>query len=266
MKQYRVKPGSVLSLGACNPAGEVDLGTKEASVSRLLELREDIQALQRVLYAEHKQRVLIILQAMDTGGKDGTVRQVFSGIDPHGLRVISFKAPSQIELDHDFLWRIHAQAPAVGEIVVFNRSHYEDILAVKVKGLLPKSIWEKRYQHIVNFEQMLADEGTTIVKLFLNISYDEQRRRLQERLANPRKHWKFDPEDIRDRERWPKFISAYEDVIARTSTEAAPWHIVPADRKWYRNLVVAEILRAALLKLEPTWPQQKHDLSSVVLK
>lgn len=266
MKQFRVKPNGNFSLSQFSTTGDLDLGTKEAAAVRLTQLREDIQSLQRMLYAEHKQRMLVILQAMDTGGKDGTVRQVFSGIDPHGMRVIPFKAPTQIELDHDFLWRVHAQAPAVGEIVVFNRSHYEDILAVKVKNLLPKSIWEKRYDHIVNFERMLADEGTTIIKLFLHISYDEQRRRLQERLENPRKHWKFDPEDIRDRERWPKFISAYEEVIGRTSTDCAPWYIVPADRKWYRNLVVAETIKAALIKMEPSWPQQKHDLSSVVLK
>ncbi len=266
MKSYRVKPGGSFLLEAHNSVGELDLGTKEASAALLTTLRDDIQALQRVLYAEHKQRLLVILQAMDTGGKDGTVRQVFSGIDPHGLRVVSFKAPTALELEHDFLWRIHAQAPAVGEITVFNRSHYEDILAVKVKNLLPKTIWEKRYDHIINFERMLADEGTTIVKLFLHISYDEQRRRLQERLANPKKHWKFDPEDIRDRERWPKFISAYEEVIGRTATEVAPWYIVPADRKWYRNLVVAEIIKATLCKLEPAWPQPKHDLSALVLK
>ncbi len=266
MKPYRVKPNAAFSLGTYSTNGDVDLGTKEAAPARLLQLREDIQSLQRMLYAEQKQRLLVILQAMDTGGKDGTVRQVFSGIDPHGMRVVPFKSPTQIELAHDFLWRIHAQAPAVGEIVVFNRSHYEDILAVKVKNLLPKTVWEKRYDHIINFERMLVDEGTTIIKLFLHISYDEQRRRLQERLENPRKHWKFDPEDIKDRERWPKFISAYDEVIARTATDFAPWYIVPADRKWYRNLVVAETVKAALIKMEPAWPEQKHDLSAVVLR
>lgn len=266
MKIYRVKSGSKFSLASCNPDGNGEAGTKEAGLTRLAQLREDIQELQRMLYAEHSKRLLVILQAMDTGGKDGTVRQVFSGIDPHGLRVISFKAPTTIELEHDFLWRIHSQAPALGEMVIFNRSHYEDVVAVKVKNLLPKERWEKRYDHINNFERMLADEGTTIVKLFLNISHDEQKRRLQERLQNPRKHWKFDPEDIRDRERWPNFIQAYEEVIGRTSTDIAPWHIVPANKKWYRNVVVAEIVKEALVRMEPSWPQTKHDLSSVVLK
>lgn len=266
MKIYRVKPGSRFSLGAYDPEGPSDIGNKEGGLARLAELRNDIQDLQRVLYAEHTQRLLVILQAMDTGGKDGTVRQVFSGIDPHGLRVVSFKAPTNVELEHDFLWRIHAQAPAQGEVVVFNRSHYEDIVAVKVKNLMPKTVWEKRYEHVINFEQMLVDEGTTILKLFLHISYDEQRRRLQERLENPRKHWKFDPEDVRDRERWPKFISAYEEVIGRTSTESAPWCIVPANKKWYRNIVVAETVKEALVRMEPNWPANKHDLSSVVLK
>ena len=266
MKIYRVKPGGRLSLGACDPEGSGDIGSKEAGLVRLAELRNDIQDLQRVLYAEHSKRLLVILQAMDTGGKDGTVRQVFSGIDPHGLRVVSFKAPTAQELEHDFLWRIHAQAPAQGEVVVFNRSHYEDIIAVKVKSLMPKAIWEKRYEHILNFEQMLVDEGTTILKFFLHISYDEQRRRLQERLENPRKHWKFDPEDIRDRERWPKFISAYEEVINRTSTEGAPWYVVPANKKWYRNIVVAETVKEALVRMESSWPSNRHDLTNVVLK
>jgi PPK2 family polyphosphate:nucleotide phosphotransferase len=266
MKMYRVKPGSKFSFKDHDPEGPGDIGTKEAGLLRLAQLRSDIQDLQRVLYAEHTKRLLVILQAMDTGGKDGTVRQVFSGIDPHGFRVVPFKAPTAAELEHDFLWRIHAQAPAQGEIVVFNRSHYEDIVAVNVKNLMPKAIWEKRYEHIINFERMLADEGTTIIKLFLNISFDEQRRRLQERLQNPRKHWKFDPEDIRDRDRWPSFISAYTDVIGRTSTEQAPWYIVPANKKWYRNIVVAETIKEALIKLEPSWPQNKHDLSTVVLK
>ena len=266
MKIYRVKPGARFSLGAYDPEGPGDIGSKEEGIARLAELRADIQDLQRVLYAENSQRLLVILQAMDTGGKDGTVRQVFSGIDPHGMRVVSFKAPTALELQHDFLWRIHSQCPAQGEVVVFNRSHYEDIVAVKVKNLLPKVVYERRFDHVRNFEQMLVDEGTTILKFFLHISYDEQRRRLQERLENPRKHWKFDPEDIKDRERWPKFISAYEEVIGRTSTDAAPWYVIPANKKWYRNIVVAEIVKDALVKLEPSWPQNRHDLAGVVLK
>lgn len=266
MKIYRVKPGPKFSLSAHDPEGPSDAGTKEEGLLRLAELRAEIHELQRVLYAEHTKRLLVILQAMDTGGKDGTVRQVFSGIDPHGFRVIPFKAPTTVELEHDFLWRIHAQAPALGEIVVFNRSHYEDVVAVKVKNLQPKAVWEKRYGHIVNFEQLLCDEGTTVLKFFLNISHDEQGRRLQERMKNPRKHWKFDPEDIRDRERWPRFMEAYEEVIGRTSTEAAPWYIIPANKKWYRNIVVAEIVRDTLAKLEPSWPANKHDLASYVLK
>lgn len=266
MKIYRVKPGVKFSFSAHDPEGPKDIGTKELGLAALAQLRTEIQDLQRVLYAEHSKRLLVILQAMDTGGKDGTVRQVFSGIDPHGFRVVPFKAPTAVELEHDFLWRIHAQAPAQGEIVVFNRSHYEDILAVKVKNLMPKPVWEKRYDHIINFEKLLADEGTTILKFFLNISYDEQHRRLQERLQNPRKHWKFDPEDLRDRERWPKFMNAYEEVIERTSTEFAPWYIVPANKKWYRNIVVAQTVRDTLAKMEPSWPVNKHDLSSFVLK
>jgi PPK2 family polyphosphate:nucleotide phosphotransferase len=260
VKFYRIKPGAPFKLSSFDPLGESEYaGNKELCLQRLVELKHEISELQRLLYAEHEKRLLVILQAMDTGGKDGTVRHVFSGIDPHGLNVISFKAPSREELDRDFLWRIHSRVPAKGEITVFNRSHYEDILAVKVKKLLPKSIWEKRYQHIVNF-------GTTILKFYLHISHDEQRRRLQERLENPKKLWKFDPEDLRDRERWPEFISAYEEVISRTTTELAPWYIIPANKKWYRNMVVAQIVRDSLAKLEPQWPQAKHSAQGIVLE
>ncbi len=266
MHLYRVKPGTKVRLKDWNPdAVSTFPGDKAAGQIRLAELRQEISELQQILYAERKHRLLIVLQAMDTGGKDGTVRHVFSGIDPHGLRVVSFKAPTSHELDFDFLWRIHHRVPARGEVVVFNRSHYEDIVAVKVKNLAPKAVWERRFEHVVNFEKLLADEGTTILKFYLHISQEEQLSRLRERLSNPRKHWKFDPEDINDRQRWPKFIDAYEETLTKTAAPHAPWFIVPANKKFHRNIVVAEIVRNALAKLEPQWPQAKHDLRSVVL-
>lgn len=264
MKIFRVKPGSKVRLSDIDPAGEPEItGDKESGQRELETIRTDIQRLQRMLYAERRHRLLIVLQGLDGSGKDGTVRHVFTGLDPHGLRVVSFKGPTPEELDHDFLWRIHREVPARGEITVFNRSHYEDITAVSVKNLAPKSVWEKRYDHIVNFERLLSDEGTTIIKCFLHISREEQRRRLQARLENPDKHWKFHPDDLADRKRWPDFIDAYETVLSRTSTDNAPWFIIPADRKWYRNLAIAGIVREALAKLELKFPPPAWDLTGV---
>ena len=220
---------------------------------------KEIDELQTLLYAEGKQRLLIIFQAMDTGGKDGTIRSVFDKMDPQGIRVASFKRPSSLELAHDYLWRIHSQVPQNGQVVIFNRSHYEDILAVRVREIVPESRWAKRYDHIVNFEQMLADEGTTIIKFFLNISRDEQKQRLQARLDETDKLWKFNPGDLDDRALWPKFMEAYSDVFSRTSTDAAPWYIIPADRKWYRDLVVADILIRTLKKLGMQYPGVDYD-------
>ncbi|MEQ1842082.1 MAG: PPK2 family polyphosphate kinase, partial [Verrucomicrobiales bacterium] len=226
-------------------------------------LAKEIDELQTRLYAEGKQRLLVIFQAMDTGGKDGVIRNVFDKMDPQGIRVASFKRPSPLELAHDYLWRIHQEVPQNGEVVIFNRSHYEDILAVRVREIFPKTRWEKRYDHIVNFEQMLADEGTTILKFFLNISKDEQKRRLQARLDDSEKLWKFNPGDLDDRALWPKFMEAYSDVLAKTSTEAAPWYAVPADRKWYRDLVVADILIKTLKDLDMKYPSVDFDPKTI---
>ena len=267
MKIYRIRPGAKVKLSDYSPDGETELaGDKERGTAQLEILKNDLRQLQRMLYAERKHRLLIVLQGMDGSGKDGTVRNVFSGIDPHGLRVVSFKSPTPGELDHDFLWRVHKEAPARGELVVFNRSHYEDVIAVNVKNLAPKPIWEKRYDHILNFEKLLLDEGTTILKFFLHISRDEQRRRLQARLANPEKHWKFNPEDLADRRLWPQFAGAYEEVLSRTSTEAAPWYIVPGNRKWYRNAVIATIVRDTLARLELKFPKPAWDLTGVTVE
>ena len=210
--------------------------------------------------------MLIVLQAMDTGGKDGTIRSIFRYIDPLGVRVANFRTPTEPELDHDYLWRIHKQVPGKGEIVVFNRSHYEDVLIVRVHNLVPKAIWSKRYAHINEFERMLVEEGTTLLKFFLHISHDEQLKRLKARLKTPEKNWKFSRGDLEERKLWPQYTRAYEAVLSRTSTEWAPWYIVPANRKWYRNVVVGSILADVLEDLKMKFPKPREDLSKIVLK
>ncbi|MDF1738254.1 MAG: polyphosphate kinase 2 family protein [Verrucomicrobiales bacterium] len=240
--------------------------SKKEGKKLFAKLEEEIDELQTRLYAEGKHRLLVIFQAMDTGGKDGTIRSVFNPMDPQGIRVASFKRPSSKELAHDYLWRVHSEVPGDGETVIFNRSHYEDIVAVRVREIFPESRWRKRYDHIVNFEQMLADEGTTIVKIFLNISHDEQKERLQARLDEPDKNWKFNLGDLDDRALWPKFMTAYNEVFERTSTEAAPWYVIPADRKWYRNIVVADIIAKTLKNLEMKYPPVDFDPDSITIK
>ena len=267
-ERYRHKPGKKLDLSARETNEKVladDLG-KEESFGHFDKLRDELQQLQKMLYAQDKHRVLVVIQAMDTGGKDGCIKHVFSRVDPQGLNVVSFKKPSERELSHDFLWRIHQNVPQNGHLTVFNRSHYEDIIAVRVKELYPEKVWKKRYQHIVDFERMLVDEGTTIVKIFLHISKDEQKARLQARLDNPDKYWKFNPDDLKDRARWDQFQEVYEDVIEKTSTEEAPWYVIPADRKWYRNLCVARIMVETLKKLEMNFPEPTWKPGDIVLK
>lgn len=264
--RYRIRPGKSVDLDARDTAdrGAFD-GDKEAGLALLAQLAERLDELQEALYAESKQRLLVVLQAMDAGGKDGTIRTVFGRVDPLGVRVQSFGAPSDVEKAHDFLWRIHASAPARGEIAVFNRSHYEDVVVVRIHDLVPETVWRKRYDHIVAFERMLHDEGTTIVKLFLHIGKDEQRKRLQERLDDPRKHWKAREGDLRERRLWSKYMRAYGDAIERTSTEEAPWYVVPADRNWYRNLMVAQILVSTLEAMDLQLPGLRSDVTSRVV-
>jgi PPK2 family polyphosphate:nucleotide phosphotransferase len=228
-------------------------------------LNRRLEQLQEVLYADGRHRLLIVLQAMDTGGKDGVIRDVFDGANPQGVRVASFKRPAPDELAHDYLWRVHPHTPGNGQIVLFNRSHYEDVLVVRVHDLVPRSRWERRYDHIVAFERMLADEGTTIRKFFLHISRDEQARRLQSRLDDPTKRWKFAKGDLAERARWDDYQAAYQEAISRTSTESAPWYVVPADRKWFRNLVVASVLVETLEGLGLSYPEPEEDLSGVVI-
>jgi len=266
--RYLVKYGTQLNLSEVD-AAEVEWAPstfKSLGERKFEKLRDEIQSLQKVLYAQGMHRILIILQAMDTGGKDGCVKHVFSRVDPQGINVKAFKKPSEEELAHDFLWRVHPHVPGNGQIAIFNRSHYEDIISVKVKKLRPDEVWKKRYRHIVDFERMLVDEGTTIVKFFLHISPDEQKSRLLSRLRQPEKHWKLNPDDIQDRSQWGEFMAAYEEMIGRTSTNHAPWYVVPADRKWYRNLVVAQIVVEHLRALNMKYPQPTWDPGSIVIE
>ena len=229
-------------------------GDKEETQAATEKLVVRLGELQELLFAEHQRKVLIILQGMDTSGKDGTVRKVLRETSPQGVRVVSFKKPTETELDHDYLWRVHANVPGRGEMVVFNRSHYEDVLVVRVHSLVPKSVWRKRYDQINEFERMLAEEGTTILKFFLHISSDEQRERLQARLEDPTKRWKFEHGDLEERKRWPDYMRAYQEAIERTSTSNAPWHIVPADRKWVRDWIISGLIIDALEKLKMKYP------------
>lgn len=267
MKSYRVKPGSRVSLDEWKPDDRSAFdGDKEAGEAKQQALSERLESLQELLYAEHKHKVLIVLQAMDTGGKDGTIRHVFEGVNPQGVKVTAFKAPTSEELDHDYLWRVHQHVPGKGELVIFNRSHYEDVLIVRVHNLVPDEVWKRRYAQINDFERMLSEEGTTILKFYLHIDREEQKRRLQARLDDPEKHWKFNQEDLLERKLWPKYTRAYEDVLSKTSTEWAPWTIVPANHKWYRNLVVATLIVEALENLHMRYPAPQQGLEKIVIE
>lgn len=244
-------------------AKPLSTGSKAGDLERLAEIGPRLDTLQDVLYAEHRRKVLVVLQGMDTSGKDGTVRSVFREMDPLGLRVVGFKAPTPQELAHDYLWRVHAQTPGSGEIVIFNRSHYEDVLITRVHGMINAAECKRRYGHINAFEQMLADTGTTIIKCFLHISKDEQRARLQGRVDNPDKHWKFDPSDISERELWDDYQSAYEDAINATATPHAPWYVIPANSKTHRNLMVAEILLQTLDAMKPKYPAGNPEVAGL---
>ena len=229
------------------------------------QLREELVELQRTLFAESKYSLLIVFQALDCGGKDGTIRKVFQGLNPQGVRVASFKRPTETELEHDFLWRVHPHAPARGMISVFNRSHYEDVLVPLVEKLAPIELIEKRYRHINDFEQCLIDHGTTVLKFFLNISKDEQAHRLQDRLNRPDKRWKFEPQDLEKRADWDKYMEAFNMLFEACSTPQAPWHIIPSDDKWYRNLVITRIIYQAMKRIGPEYPQSRYDLSGITV-
>jgi PPK2 family polyphosphate:nucleotide phosphotransferase len=261
--ELRVDAGSSPRLGERDPDARVGAPSKREGLERLEHLVEQLGVLHNRLFAEATRAVLLVLQGMDASGKDGTVRSVLTGVNPQGCRIVSFREPTSTELAHDYLWRVHAVCPARGELGIFNRSHYEDVVAVRVRKLVPHHVWHKRYEQIREFERMLTDEGTTVVKVFLHLSKDEQKQRMQERLDNPEKRWKFRAGDLEDRAHWDAFQEAYEDALRETSTEWAPWYVVPADHNWSRNLAVAEILVATLEQLDPKLPEPSIDVTEI---
>jgi PPK2 family polyphosphate:nucleotide phosphotransferase len=267
METYQVQPGMTVDLNNWDPNDKSLFPVKKKAGKQLLpQLNQELEELQELLYAESKHKILIVLQAMDTGGKDGTIRHVFEGVNPQGVKVAGFKVPTPKELAHDYLWRVHKHTPGKGEIVIFNRSHYEDVLVVRVHNLVPEEVWSKRYEHIRAFEKLLADEGTTILKFYLHINQEEQKERLQARLDEPHKNWKFSKGDLAERALWDDYQSAYQDALAKTSTEYAPWYIIPANRKWYRNLVISTIIIDKLKSLQMAYPEPEEDLEGIIIE
>jgi len=254
-KRFLVEPGAKVKLARWDPEDTAGWRDKAAAEKALADNTARLAELQYRLYAEDKRALLVVLQAMDAAGKDGTVRHVFGGVNPQGCRVTSFKAPTPAELAHDFLWRIHKAVPGRGEIGVFNRSHYEDVLIVRVKKLVPKPVWQDRYEQINAFERALAHSGVTILKFFLHISADEQRERLEARLRDPRKNWKFNPADLDARKLWPEYMKAYEEALSRCSTAWAPWFVIPANKKWFCHVAVSQIIVETLESFDMHWPK-----------
>jgi PPK2 family polyphosphate:nucleotide phosphotransferase len=264
--RWLVPAGEAPRLGERDPGDTTGApGDRQATQDTFEALSDELLALQDRLYAESAQSLLVVLQAMDAGGKDGTIKHVFRGLNPQGVHVTTFKAPNEDELAHDFLWRVHKTTPARGLIGIFNRSHYEDVLIVRVQSLVPEEVWRPRYDHINHFEALLGDSGTRVIKLFLHISREEQAERLRERLERPDKRWKFRRGDLAERERWDDYMAAYEEAIARTSTERAPWYVVPADHKWFRNWAVSRIVIETLQDMDPRYPPPAEDLDGVTV-
>jgi PPK2 family polyphosphate:nucleotide phosphotransferase len=262
-ERWRVPAGQRLDLSAADPAS-TDGGPSDKGAGKkvLHELRDRLTELQARLYAEGDRSLLVVLQAMDAGGKDGTIKHVFKGVNAQGCRVTSFKVPNETERAHDFLWRIHQNTPRKGMIGIFNRSHYEDVLVVRVHDLVPESVWRPRYEHIRGFEASLTSEGTRVVKFFLHISKEEQAERFRSRLEQPDKRWKFSTGDLDERKRWDDYQAAFEEAISETSTDAAPWYVIPADHKWFRNVAVVTTLVDVLEDMDPQYPEPDEDLPS----
>jgi PPK2 family polyphosphate:nucleotide phosphotransferase len=265
-ERHRVPPGAKVRLRDHDPRDTSGFkGSKDDAVAETRALGQDLQKLQELLWADHRHRILLVLQGLDTSGKDGTVSHVFDGVNPQGVRVAKFGPPSPVELAHDFLWRVYPELPESGEIAIFNRSHYEDVLIVRVDHLAPRDVWSRRYHEINEFERTVVDEGTTVVKFFLHISRKEQTKRLQERLNDPTKHWKFSASDMTERRNWNQYTPAIEEMLERTSTPWAPWYLVPSDRKWYRDLVVSRVLVRTLKDLKLRWPKLPEEFTSTTI-
>jgi PPK2 family polyphosphate:nucleotide phosphotransferase len=255
-EKYRVKDADA----AAKPLSSGDKAVDKATVETL---GREIAAMQDIFYAEHRRKIMIVLQGTDTAGKDGTIRSVFAATDPLGIRTIAFKAPSTVEKEHDFLWRIHRQVPAQGEIVIFNRSHYEDVLVPRVHRWIDDKECRQRYANIRDFERLLAETGTVIIKFFLHISKDEQRERLQARLDDPQKHWKFDPQDLEERKLWDEYQDAYTELLQETDADHAPWYVIPADSKTHRNLAVASVIKETLASMKLAYPEPREDYAAI---
>jgi PPK2 family polyphosphate:nucleotide phosphotransferase len=264
---FRVRPGQRVRLDRLNPGDTSAVhGSKRFATAASDRLTERLEHLQELLYADHRHALLVVLEGMDAAGKDGTIRHVFDGVNPQGVQVAHFGVPTPEEKAHDFLWRVHPHAPAKGEIVIFNRSHYEDVLVPRAARLVPRTVWKRRYRMINEFERTLVREGTTILKFFLHLSEAEQKQRLQARLDDPTKHWKFSVDDLPARDRWPEYQRAYEEMLQRTSTGWAPWYRVPSDKKWFRDWVVLTVLVETLEGLDLTWPALPSRWKGVVVR
>jgi len=263
LQQFRVLPGSKVKLKEIDPAYKDEHQSREQAAEGIAHYQKRLRELQELLYVERRRSLLICLQAMDTGGKDGTINHVLSGMNPQGCRVAAFRQPSAEELAHDFLWRVHKAAPASGELVIFNRSHYEDVLVVRVHNLVPKAVWSQRYERINDFEKGLVEHGTHILKFYLHISKEEQLSRFKDRLDDPTKQWKISEADYKERNFWDEYAAAYEDALSRCSTEHAPWFIIPANHKWFRNLAIARIITEHLEGLKMTYPKPAVDMEHI---
>lgn len=262
---HQITVGRKVSLENISADGKEYYADKKKAEKEFKDLRKELRELQARLYAENKHKLLFVFQAMDAGGKDGTIRAITQGVNPQGVRVTSFKAPSKLELAHDYLWRIHLAVPIRGMIGIFNRSHYEDVLVVRVDNIVPESVWRPRYEQINNFEKLLTDTGTSIIKFYLHISKEEQRERFQERIDIPAKNWKFSFEDLEKRKQWSDYMAAYEEMLEKTSTEYAPWHVIPANQNWYRNLAIERVIVSCLRNLDPQYPPPEGDVSGIVV-
>jgi PPK2 family polyphosphate:nucleotide phosphotransferase len=261
--RFRVLPGARVKLKDIDPAFKDRHESHEQAAEEIAHYQDRLRELQALLHAEGRRSLLICLQAMDTGGKDGTINHVLGAMNPQGCRVAAFRQPSAEEAAHDFLWRVHRSAPARGEVVIFNRSHYEDVLVVRVHGLVPKEIWSRRYERINAFEKGLVEHGTHILKFYLHISKEEQLARFKQRLKDPAKRWKISEADYKERDYWDDYMAAYEEAISRCTTEHAPWFIIPADHKWFRNLAVAGIVVKHLENLKMRYPKPSVDLEHI---
>jgi PPK2 family polyphosphate:nucleotide phosphotransferase len=266
MNAHRLTPGKKVRIRDLPTEADKFHSNRDEAEREFAELREELIHLQYQMYAEGRQKLLVVLQAMDGGGKDGTIRHVFKGVNPQGVQVTSFKGPSTDELAHDYLWRIHKAVPPAGMIGIFNRSHYEDVLVVRVEKLVPDKLWRQRYEQINDFERYLTETGTTILKFFLNISKDEQKERFQSRLEDDEKRWKFSAEDLSKREQWHDYMAAYEDALNRCTTKWAPWHVIPADQKWYRNLAVVRTIVEAMRGMKFKMPSPPPGIEKINIR